>query len=420
MDTGYRVVGRQRKFQLLWIGQTVSHFGDTFNDLALIWLALLITHQNYLGIGLVVSAKFVPYLFFGLIGGAYSDRWDRKRTMIVCDLLRGLTVLAIPALDILGHLTLWDLAAVAFVQTTLRAFFQPALQASVSDLLPEEQLVPANAMLHSSFQAMEVLGPAAAGLLFAITAPRNLFVLDSMTFFVSALTLWGIAFPVRTPVETSGRPHILREIASAAQSVRGYPVVFWSLVLFGVEVLAISGNLRLGLPGLAEQVLRGGPQVYGLLMSAMGIGTVVGALLVGRMRTSRYGFWVFVGWAAYGALFVALGLTPWLAVSLGIAALIGGAGAVIDVLMTSLIQSTIPGEQMGKVFSFWSTLANVGESISGPLVGYFMSVISVVPVFVATSALTMLVGCVGVGLVARASSPSPSATEVEQIAELTS
>ncbi len=399
MDAGYRALARNPNFALIWLGQTTSRFGDTFYELTLIWLALRISHQNYWSIGLIIFVECAPYLFFGVLGGVYSDRWNRKRLMIVCDVLRGLVVLLLPLLDLLGILSLWHLAVVAFILTTLRTFFQPSLQASVPQLVEDQQMVAANGVLFASYQAAAVLGPIAAGFLFVTLPIRTLFVLDSMTFFVSALTICFIRLLHTRSDEQAAQPSVRQDITEAIQTLRGAPIVLWSILLSALAILLMAGIMRLGLPAFTTQVLGSGPQVYGILMSGMAFGTVIGALLVGRVRSTRFGVLLFLGWIFYGLFLALIGLSAWAPLALLMATLTGGAGAVIDVMIISVIQLNIPEQQLGKVLSFFGTLANLGESVSAPLIGALLGFFAVVPVLIGSGLAAGLVGVVGLILV---------------------
>jgi MFS transporter, DHA3 family, macrolide efflux protein len=395
MEEGYREVIGSRSFKLLWLGQTTSQFGNAFHELALIWLALQLAGVSLSSIGLVIFARFIPYLFFGLIGGVCSDRWNRKRTMIVTDILRGLVVLLLPLLDMAGVLALWHLAVVAFIMTSLRTFFQPSLQASVPQVVAEKQLVAANGLLQASLQAAEVLGPIAAGFLFAALSPRILFLFDSTTFFISALTIALIALPHTTPGRQAAQPNVLQDIVSTIRLLRGAPVVFWTILFFAIEIFVIAGILRLGLPAFTEQILRGGPQVYGLLMGVMGMGTVIGCLLVGRLRRVRYDVLIFLGWICYGLFLGLIGASAWLPLVLLFATLTGGAAAILNVMLVSMIQLSVPQQQLGKVFSFFSTLANLSESLSGLLIGAMLGLFQSALVLIGSGIVTVAIGIVG-------------------------
>lgn len=396
---GYLGLIRHHQFRLLWLGQTTSQFGNTFYDIALIWLALQITHQNYPGIGLVMLARFVPYLFFGLFGGAYSDRWNRKYTMIICDGLSSLVVLFIPLMSFSGHLNLWHLAITAFLLSTLRLFFMPSLQAALPDIVPEEQLSAANGLLHSSYQTAEVVGPLVAASLFLLMAPANLFVFDSLTFLVSVGTLLFVhVAPLMRESQTT-QPNILQDVLGTFQILYKIPVVLVSILLFGIEVLLIAGILRLGLPAYTIQILHGGVQIYGLLVSGMALGTIVGALFAGLVRGEQarsLGSLIFLSWIGYGVFLMLLPFTGWLPLALLLASLAGGVGAFVDVLMAILIQRHTPKEAIGRVFSLWSTLANIGESASSPVIGLLFGLFSLFPIFVGCCFITAVVGLLGI------------------------
>ena len=347
--------------------------------------------------GLVISAKFVPYLFFGLLGGVYSDRLDRKRVMIACDLLRGLIVLVLALLSMFGLLALWQLAVVSFVLTGLRTFFQPALQAAVPQVVSGQNIVAANSILYASYHAAAVLGPVAAGMLYSRVGASGLFLIGSVTFFVSALAIGVIHLPhVRSAEQQT--LSIRHDLAETVTTLRQRPIVFWSIIFSALGILMVAGILRLGLPAFVKEVLDGGADVYGLLLGAMGLGTVLGATGVGRLRSGNHAVLLFGGWVLYGLLLGAIGLTSWLPVALTIALLTGLAGALIDVMIIAVIQLNIPQQQMGKVLAFFSTLANLGESVAGVLMGAVLVLIAAAPVLLVSGLLTALIG--GAGLIA--------------------
>jgi DHA3 family macrolide efflux protein-like MFS transporter len=406
MHTGYWSLMCNRNFALIWSGQTLSQFGNAVHELTLVWLALQLVPQDYWSLGLIIGAKFVPYLFFGLVGGIVSDRANRKRIMIVSDMLRGSAVLLLPLLYLMDMLSLWHLAAVSFVLTALRAFFQPALQASVPRIVTEQHVVAANGILYASYNAAAVLGPVIAGFLFTRVSAATLFLVDSMTFFISALAIVGVRLPHTSASETQPNT-VLQDITDTAQMLRQAPVVLWSILDSALAILVVAGILRLGLPVYVSAVLQAQSDVYGLLMGCMGLGTAVGALLVGRMQITRHSLLLFTGWVLYGLLLGSIGLTLWVPVALGLALLTGMAGALIDVMLISVIQLNIPQQHMGKVLSGFSTLANVSESVAGMVMGSLLTLFSVVPVLLGSGVLTALLGGAGLAALLRLRIMSP-------------
>jgi MFS family permease len=402
MKVGYRALVGNRDFVLIWLGQTISRFGDTFQDLALVWFALQLLGHDYWSVGLILFAECTPYLLFGLLGGVVSDRWDRKKVMIVSDIARGLVVLLLPLLDILGMLALWHLVAIAFLLTSLRVFFQPALQAAVPQLVNEDQVVAANGLLFASYQAASVLGPLAAGFLFAALPVRMLFALNSATFFISALSICFIRLVHRQQAIPLKLAHVRADIADTMRSLRAAPIVLWSILLSALAISLMAGILRLGFPAFTTQVLGSGPEVYGTLMSSLAFGTVAGALLIGRLRTPRHGLLLFVGWVFYGLFLALIGVSTGIPFVILMAALMGAAGAVIDVMVISVIQINIPEQQLGKALSFFSTLANVGDSASSLLIGASLGVFTAASVLISSGAATGAIGLLGLYVLWRA------------------
>jgi MFS family permease len=400
MLSEYVRIARNRNFSLIWLGQTISQFGDALYDIALIWLALQMSEQSSFSVGLILLARLLPYLLFGLVASAYSDRWNRKWTMFWCDFLRGCIVLLVPILYLFGVLSLWHLAIVAFALTTLRTLFQPTLQAAVPQVVPPDSLVSGNGLLQASFQTAAVLGPVVAGGLLLLVPPVTLFSFDSMTFVAGALAVLPVRLAPRAGESETRRTNVFGEIAVALRAIRARPIVLLAMVLSGAVLLALAGIYRVGMPIFTDNVLHGGAPEYGLLMGAMGLGTVLGALAVGWLGHRQQAMLIFLGWAAWGACFAMMGLSSELVVAAGLALLGGTAESITGVLMTSLIQREMPADQLGRAFGVWMLQGAVGDATSGVMVGFLLSKFAVAPVFVACGLTAVGVGVVGLALLA--------------------
>lgn len=390
---GYLATLRNRDYRLIWAGQVTSTFGDALYEIALVWLVLGLTGSDYGVVGIVLFVRLVAGLISGPVAGVYADRLNRRQLMIVCDSARALVLIALPLLHLVGTLAVWHVCLVAGLLTIFRTFFNPALQASIPQVVTEQQILPANAVLHASTQAAMIAGPALAGLALAVTTPHVLLAADALTFVVSAACL---AFARIRPLERGAeRSSVFSELGSTVRYVYQLRPVFWSLVLFAAGLLAVAGTLRVGIPALAETVLSGGAATFGLLMSAMGIGTVVGALVVGRLKIQRYTVWMFGGWVAWGGFFAVLGLSGHLWLAVAVAALAGAAEAVTDVSITALLQKSVSPDRLGKVFSMWSLLAATGDSASALIIGQSLKRFQTVAVFVVSGLAAAAVGIFG-------------------------
>lgn len=398
---------RNYDFSLIWIGQTFSQFGDSLYDIAIIWLTLTLTNSAQ-SIGLILFARAAPYFVFGLFAGAYSDRWNRRLTMIWSDVLRTIIVLAIPILYLTHQLAFWHLIVVAFTLTSVRTFFNPSLQASIPQVVAEEDLGSANAMLHAALQTTTIVGPVVAGFLLVIVPAYQLFLLDSVTFLISAVSLFALRSLRKQETRSDSRhPRVVRDIATTAIALRDYRLAFWGIVLFGLGLIMSDGLLRVALPLFTTNILHGQSSTYGLIMGVVGIGTVGGALLILRRKIKNYGLYLFLGWIFWGVFQGLLGITGVLPFILVCALLLGSAQALADVSMTTLLQSALPQAQLGKVFSFWSTWANIGDALSGLLFGWLIGPLPLVTVFVIGGGVTTIIGLFGLFQVWRDSQRIP-------------
>jgi len=411
--TTYRSLLRDRNYALVWTGQVTSQVGDSFYEIGLVWLALLLTHQNYSTVGVIIFARLIPYVVFGPVSGVYVDRWNRRRVMIAADTLRGLVVMLVPLLYALSALTVWDLAVVAFLLTTLRTFFNPALQASLPQIVGKDSLPRANGLLQGALQTATVFGPAAAGLILVVAPASTLFLADGLTFFVSAASIMFVAFAATDPRPKESRPTILADLGGTVRELRDNPPVLWTITLFALGLFAVAGCYRVGMPALAEHVYHGGSKMYGLLMSTIGVGTAVGALIVGRVTTRNVIAAIFCGWILWGLCFGLLGFGRFVVVGLLLAVVAGMAESAVTVLTVTLVQQTMPGDQLGRIFSLWSAMCSSGESASGLVVGTALDSFSTTVVFAASGLVTVAVGLAGllIGLLRPERSASTGADE---------
>jgi len=149
-------------FRKFWVGQTISNLGGSFTLFALPLLVFQLT-GSALDLGLVMAFEFLPYLLFGLLLGAWVDRVNRRRMMILVDLARAVVVASIPFLAGLGLLTVWWVYAVAFATSTLKILFDAGEFAAIPSLVGGDDLVKANGHIQASYSAAMFLGPVLAG-----------------------------------------------------------------------------------------------------------------------------------------------------------------------------------------------------------------------------------------------------------------
>lgn len=385
----------------LWSAAVLSRFGDAVRNVAFPLVAAGLTTSPFL-LSVVSAAGYLPWLLFGLIGGALADRVDRRRAMWTVDVVRGLLVAAFAVALALGQAHLAVLAVLAFALTTLQTLFDNAASAILPTLVPQAALPSANARLMTG-QALAgtFLGAPAAGLL--VTAGVALpFAVDAATYLVAAALIASLP---RSAVGVAGRPAgstLRTEIAAGVRRL------WHDRLLRGGCLANLLGNLVIGgLQALLVLIITrwagASDVVFGLVLAAYGAGGVVGGLVA-----TRVGRWVGGGAAAMvlalavqtGCLLV-IGGVPHPAATAAALAVFGVAGMVVNVHFVSLTQQRTPDELLGRVSSAERTLGIAGAPVGALLFGALAEITEVnVPAL--AGAAIMALAAIVVRRVARA------------------
>jgi MFS family permease len=343
-------------FWKFWAGQTISTLGSSFTAFALPLLVFKLTHSPVY-LAAATAAYFVPYLLFGLVIGAWVDRVDRKRMMILVDLGRAAAIASIPAFDYAGILSIWWIYAMSFAIACMTIAFDSGEFAAVPSLVPKDNLVTANGRIMASYQAASVAGPLLAGLLVALVRISDILLVDAATFAVSALSLSLIARRFNTEEDARERLHLFRDVQEGLRYVLGHPV------LRNISVMMALINL-VGSTTWAQLVLLGKVRLdasdarVGFLFAAGSLGVVVLGLSAGRIRKHvKFRAAALGSMMLYGLFVVALGGTTNYFLALVFWAAASGFGLFLNINTQSLRQAIVPSYLMGRVQSIAGVLA---------------------------------------------------------------
>ena len=352
---------RNRDFRLLWLGQVVSQLGDWFDTIALYTLVLQLTGSGR-AVGLVLVARFLPSVFAGPLAGVIADRFNRRRVMIVSDVLRAIVVLGF--LFVRRPDQLWLVYALTVLQLALSTFFEPARSAAVPSVVTPREIVAANAISSVTWSAMLTLGAAVGGVVAGRFGTDAAFVLDSLTYLVSAALIARVRLPKRAERPkrklTVARALGLTDTLEGLRYVRTRPRVLATLLAKPAWGLG-GGSLTL-LAVFGEKVFPAGGRAatgIGILYAARGIGTAVGPVVARRLAgetrgamQSAIGYSFLVG----GVFYLAFAGSTNFAVALVMVALAHMGGSVLWVFATALLQIEVEDEFRGRVFAAELTL----------------------------------------------------------------
>jgi DHA3 family tetracycline resistance protein-like MFS transporter len=368
---------RHRDFRLLWIGMTTSLIGDGIFILALAWQVYELSNVPT-ALSLVGVAMTVPQILFLLLGGVMSDRFDRRRVMIAADALRAVAVAILGLLSLSGQLELWHVMMIAAAFGAGTAFFGPAFDAIVPQLVPGAELNQANSL--DQFirpAAARMIGPAIGGWLVAAWGgrPGAAFLINALTFLASivCVTLMRSQRIDRSSEERAGAFHELRE---GFRFVRSRTWLWGTLLAATLAYLIFWGPSEVLLPFLVKNQLGGTAADLGFVLALGGVGAMAAAIVMGNREMPRrhitfmYGVWTVstLAVAGYG-----LARFPWQAmIACFVFNALEGAGTIVWATTKGRL---VPARLLGRVSSFdWFIsigLVPVSFALTGPVAAIF-------------------------------------------------
>ena len=341
---------RHRDFRLFWIGQLISQIGTWMQSVAQAWLVLELTHSP-LHLGIVSALQFTPVLFLSPVGGVLSDRFAKRKVLLISQTAMQLQAFVLAALVWSGRVEYWHVAVLAAVYGLSRAIDIPARQSYITDLVGRSDLANAVALNSVVMNGARIVGPAVAGLLIAAFGVALAFLLNGVSFVAVLVALVAIRTEGRPDV---GRLGIREGVLSALNYAAGTPPVAFTLGLMVVVSLLVL-NFNVIVPLVARNVLNQDAHGFGLLMSSLGAGAVAGAFGVALFRRGQPPLAFLV---ASGALLCA-GLAALAAVShFFLAALVLALLGCCQILFTTGCNTTLqliaPNELRGRVMGLYT------------------------------------------------------------------
>lgn len=337
---------RSPNFRLWLIGSTVSLFGDQFYLVALPWLVLQQTGSAAV-MGSIMMAGAIPRALLMLMGGAVSDRMSPRRIMIAAAIARTACVTVIGALVWLNILQTWELYALAVAFGVADAFAAPAASAFMPFLLKREQMVAAASVRQSTAQITTILGPVPAGYVVQALGVAWAFFLDAISFLFIIGALWRLPDP---PKPQAAPKAVWHSIVEGFEYVRKDVPLLSLMLLATVLNFCVTGPVMVGLAYLTKTKF-GSPTAYGLVISAMAAGSLLGALTAGVWKVRRRGVLILAVAAVLGLCLGSIGLLGSVWSVAGALLLMGAAAGLANVQISGWVMQRIDLSVRGRVSS---------------------------------------------------------------------
>jgi MFS family permease len=404
-----RAALRYPAFRKLLGGLAVSQTGDWLYNLALVTLVYSRTHSA-LWAGVTTAARVVPIVALGPLGGAIADRFDRRRVMIACDLIR-LALMLLLALVALAQLPILLAPAVAAAATVASSPYLACTSAVTPRLVPDTDLAGANAARSAVGAIGIIAGPALGGVLLLLGSPALAFVVNAVTFGAAAVAVLAIPAGPAFAVDASApeRPSSLRrDVTDGAAALRAHPE---ALRLVGADIMcSLIYGMQTVLLLLVARHAGLGLHGYGYLFAGIGAGALAGTSLAGRvMRLPHPRAVLLAALAAVGLPMLVLPWASWAVLAIALAATTGVGAVLVEILTETALQRSLPAEVFGRAYGLALPASIAGVVLGSLIAPLLVSALGDTGALVASGGAVVAYGLVLLrGAPAMAPGPAPA------------
>jgi MFS family permease len=386
-----------RDFTLLWFGQLGSEIGNGAVQLALPWLVLDLT-GSALQLGLAYFFLFSPMLLFGVLGGVFVDRWDRRLTIVVVDVLRAAAFLSVAVIYYMGSLTVEHIYAVLFLESSLANFFNPARAALLPNLIDRENIRAANSLMEVSRSIGFLVAPVAGGLIVDWLGPASIMLIDGVTFALSAVTVFFISWrpPPRDVQPSESWRHAVEMVIDQTKdglAAIGRERLLQVCMTLGFALNLIVAPVQLLLPLFVREVKDAEADYLTFLVAGLLVGLIAGSLMA-PTAARRFGLGRMTI-AAVLTLGVVISAAAWPSgLYLPIAAMLiaGIAIGSLNVAQTSMLQSSTTDDERGRVSAAYYTFSLGVRPFGFLAMGALASTVDIRILFTVLGVLALAVG----------------------------
>jgi MFS family permease len=366
---------RHRNYRILFPANTLSNIGSWAQRIAQDWLVLELTNNNGTYLGLVTAVQFAPVLFFSLHGGKLADRFNKRKVLILTNILGGSASLGLGALVITEHIQLWHVFALAAVLGISTAIDAPVRQAFTTEVVGQTDLPNAVSLNSANFNAGRLVGPAVSGGLIAAFGTGPSFIINGLSYFFVITALLNLNEKAFFHLD---RPKSDGNIREGIAYAKARPDIY--VVMLMVFFLATFGlNFQIFNALMATQEFGLGPASFGLMGTFIAIGSLSGAIGSARLERFRNTKFVIRGGVAFSASIMVLSILPnyisyviWLPIC-GVTAL------TTLVSANSIVQTSTDPAIRGRVMGIYLLIFMGGTPFGSPLIGATTDLIGIRP-----------------------------------------
>jgi MFS family permease len=381
---------RHRNFRLYWIGQVISQMGTWMQIVAQGWVVYNLTGSPLM-LGLVNFASLLPVVPISLLAGVLSDRFPRRELIIVTESVLMLQAMIMAGLIWFDMIQVWHVIVLSFILGAASALEQPARLAFVVDLVGKDDLSNAVALNSSGSNTARIVGPAVAGIIIAAVGEAACFFINGISFLAIILAL--LAIRISNELRIKGSLQVVGSLQDGFSYMKNSKSILGLFFIVSVASFLTLPYITL-MPIFARDILQSGADGLGYLMTAVGVGAIMGAMLVANLRTGKRGIWLLLANIVGPIFLIIFTLSTSFWASLLLVVLVGASNSIRLTLANSLIQLNTTDKYQGRVMSVFNLLFNGMSRIGALAIGGLAEFITVSWALGLSSMISALIGLI--------------------------
>jgi MFS family permease len=361
---------RHRNFKLFFGGQIISLVGTWMQRIAMGWLVYRLTNSPFM-LGGVGFAGQIPTFLLAPLGGVFADRWDRRRVLVVTQMLAMVQALVLSVLVLTGTVVIWHIFVLSMFLGVINAWDMPVRQSFMIEMVEKkEDLSNAIALNSSMVNSARLLGPSLAGILIAAVGEGTCFLLNGISYLAVIAAL--LAMNVTAKASPRQGMRVWGGLTEGFHYAFGFAPI-WSVLLLLALVSLMGMPYTVLMPIFAKEILHGGPHTLGFLMGASGVGALVGAVyLASKKSVLGLGKIIPIAASLFGLGLIAFSLSRLLWLSLMMMMVTGFGMIVAMAASNTVLQTIVEDDKRGRIMSFY-TMAFMGMAPFGSLLAGFLA-----------------------------------------------
>lgn len=389
--SGFSALLQYKSFMLIWLGNTVSRFGDAIDTIAFMWMVYKLT-DSLIMMGTIMAVNALPSLIFGMIAGVFVDRMVKRKVMIITDLLRGASTALIALLYLTGSLEIYCLYIFTFFNSCCEVFASPARASAMQMLVKKEHYMTANSLREASTSTAQIIGTGIAAFIIGIWSIGAAILIDAFTFIFSAFT--AVAANFKESISNDRKPLSIGTVFTELKE--GIDIIKESTVLTVATIIACLVNLLLTpfnvlVPAYSDRILMAGAKGYSLIEMSFTIGIIIGAIAIGQIGGRlKKSILILSGFVALGMGIGLLGIIKNIYAAVIICSISGAFLPFISTSTMTIVQEITPRDKMGRISSILGTLCLLGLPVGNAVSGFIASGLNIQNTFLLLGLLICL------------------------------